>query len=78
MVTLGVPPSELERAKRQLMAALLMNLESKPIVAEDIGRQVLAFQKRLSAQELMDRIGAWLRLTLILLPVLLLLARCMT
>lgn len=58
MLAVGqVPQAELERAQRQLMAHLLMNLESKPIVAEDIGRQVLAFQKRLSAAELMERIG---------------------
>ncbi|KFM72414.1 Mitochondrial-processing peptidase subunit alpha, partial [Stegodyphus mimosarum] len=34
--------SELERAKTQLQSVLLMNLESRPVVFEDIGRQVLA------------------------------------
>ncbi|GIY87858.1 mitochondrial-processing peptidase subunit alpha [Caerostris extrusa] len=33
---------ELERAKMQLQSVLLMNLESRPVVFEDIGRQVLA------------------------------------
>ena len=33
-------PSEVSRAKNQLKSSLLMNLESKPVVAEDIGRCV--------------------------------------
>ncbi|KAF2895598.1 hypothetical protein ILUMI_10575 [Ignelater luminosus] len=33
---------ELRRAKTQLQSMLLMNLESRPVVFEDIGRQVLA------------------------------------
>jgi len=33
---------ELERSKTQLQSMLLMNLESRPIVFEDIGRQILA------------------------------------
>ncbi|KAJ9583883.1 hypothetical protein L9F63_021775, partial [Diploptera punctata] len=37
---LGEP--ELERAKRQLQSMLLMNLEARPVVFEDIARQVLA------------------------------------
>ena len=32
---------ELSRAKNQLKSSLLMNLESRPILFEDIGRQVL-------------------------------------
>lgn len=34
--------AELERAKKQLQSLLLMNLEQRPVVFEDIGRQVLA------------------------------------
>ncbi|XP_034934529.1 mitochondrial-processing peptidase subunit alpha [Chelonus insularis] len=34
--------SELARAKKQLQSMLLMNLEQRPVVFEDIGRQVLA------------------------------------
>ncbi|XP_069695933.1 mitochondrial-processing peptidase subunit alpha [Periplaneta americana] len=41
---LGEP--ELERAKRQLQSMLLMNLEARPVVFEDIARQVLATGKR--------------------------------
>lgn len=37
---LGEP--ELQRAKRQLKSMLLMNLEARPVVFEDIARQVLA------------------------------------
>lgn len=33
---------ELERAKKQLQSMLLMNLEQRPVVFEDMGRQVLA------------------------------------
>ncbi|KAH0564575.1 mitochondrial-processing peptidase subunit alpha [Cotesia glomerata] len=34
--------NELARAKKQLQSMLLMNLEQRPVVFEDIGRQVLA------------------------------------
>ncbi|KAF5301161.1 hypothetical protein FQA39_LY10839 [Lamprigera yunnana] len=37
-----VTNQELRRAKIQLQSMLLMNLESRPVVFEDIGRQVLA------------------------------------
>lgn len=38
----SISDSELARAKKQLQSMLLMNLEQRPIVFEDIGRQVLA------------------------------------
>ncbi|XP_066994221.1 mitochondrial-processing peptidase subunit alpha [Anabrus simplex] len=38
--------SELQRAKTQLQSMLLMNLEARPVVFEDIGRQVLATGER--------------------------------
>ncbi|GFY39312.1 mitochondrial-processing peptidase subunit alpha [Trichonephila inaurata madagascariensis] len=38
--------TELERAKSQLQSILFMNLESRPVMFEDIGRQVLATGKR--------------------------------
>lgn len=44
MVNMASEPSaqELKRAKTQLQSMLLMNLESRPVVFEDIGRQVLS------------------------------------
>ena len=36
----GVSEMEVSRARNQLKASLLMNLESKSITAEDIGRWV--------------------------------------
>ena len=47
---------ELERAKVQLSSMLLMNLESRPVIFEDIGRQVLAYNKRKSAKTLIEQI----------------------
>uniref|UniRef100_A0A8C8ZTC0 Mitochondrial-processing peptidase subunit alpha n=1 Tax=Prolemur simus TaxID=1328070 RepID=A0A8C8ZTC0_PROSS len=43
---------ELERAKTQLMSMLMMNLESRPIIFEDVGRQVLATHSRKLPHEL--------------------------
>ncbi|CAG0886670.1 unnamed protein product [Darwinula stevensoni] len=37
----NVEKQELERAKKQLQSMLLMNLEMRPVVFEDIGKQVL-------------------------------------
>ncbi|XP_076036440.1 mitochondrial-processing peptidase subunit alpha [Oratosquilla oratoria] len=52
-----VGKQELERAKVQLQSMLLMNLESRPVIFEDIGRQVLATGKRLQPQHFMDLIS---------------------
>uniref|UniRef100_A0A2I2Z8E5 Mitochondrial-processing peptidase subunit alpha n=1 Tax=Gorilla gorilla gorilla TaxID=9595 RepID=A0A2I2Z8E5_GORGO len=43
---------ELERAKTQLTSMLMMNLESRPVIFEDVGRQVLATRSRKLPQEL--------------------------
>ena len=53
-----VSPEELQRAQNQLKASLLMNLECKPILAEDIGRQILGMGFRFTAQQLIERIDA--------------------
>ncbi|CAL1684432.1 unnamed protein product [Lasius platythorax] len=45
-MTSGVSDNELARAKKQLQSMLLMNLEQRPVVFEDIGRQVLATGSR--------------------------------
>ena len=43
---------ELERAKTQLKSMLMMNLESRPVIFEDVGRQVLATNTRKLPHEL--------------------------
>uniref|UniRef100_A0AAY4AG29 Mitochondrial-processing peptidase subunit alpha n=1 Tax=Denticeps clupeoides TaxID=299321 RepID=A0AAY4AG29_9TELE len=48
---------ELERAKTQLKSMLMMNLESRPVVFEDVGRQVLATDKRKLPHELCQLIS---------------------
>lgn len=49
---------ELERAKTQLKSMLMMNLESRPVIFEDVGRQVLSTGKRKLPQELCDLISS--------------------
>lgn len=43
---------ELERAKTQLKSMLMMNLESRPVIFEDVGRQVLSTGRRKLPHEL--------------------------
>lgn len=45
-MTSNITENELARAKKQLQSMLLMNLEQRPVVFEDIGRQVLATGSR--------------------------------
>ncbi|OXU19162.1 hypothetical protein TSAR_014823 [Trichomalopsis sarcophagae] len=45
-MTGALSDSELSRAKKQLQSMLLMNLEQRPVVFEDMGRQVLATGER--------------------------------
>lgn len=52
-----VPQVELERAKTQLQSMLLMNLEARPVMFEDIGRQVLASGHRKDADYYISEIG---------------------
>ena len=42
-MTGSISDVELDRAKNQLTSSLLMNLESRPVLFEDIGRQVLCY-----------------------------------
>ncbi|ELU13518.1 hypothetical protein CAPTEDRAFT_155657 [Capitella teleta] len=53
-----IGPSELMRAKTQLQSMLLMNLESRPVMFEDVARQVLARGHRLPATHYFDEIGS--------------------
>ncbi|XP_043575652.1 mitochondrial-processing peptidase subunit alpha [Chiloscyllium plagiosum] len=57
MMTGSVGEMELERAKTQLKSMLMMNLESRPVIFEDVGRQVLATGSRKLPQELCTLIG---------------------
>ena len=41
-----MPKEELERAKMAAMSSVYMNLESRAVVAEDIGRQILTYGHR--------------------------------
>ena len=49
---------ELRRAKNQLKASLLMNLESRPVLFEDLGRQVLTYGARTEPADLVAQIEA--------------------
>ena len=49
-------PEELSRAKTQLQSMLFMNLEQRPVLFEDVCRQVLSRGKREQAQYYFDRI----------------------
>ncbi|KAK6641341.1 hypothetical protein RUM44_013050 [Polyplax serrata] len=51
-----INPSELRRAKTQLQSMLLMNLESRAVVFEDVARQVLATNHRKPPQYFIDAI----------------------
>ena len=48
----------LQRAKKQLQSMLLMNLESRPVIFEDIGRQVLATGERKRPEVFIEKIQA--------------------
>ena len=48
---------ELNRAKTQLQSMLMMNLEQRPVVFEDIGRQVLATGHRHQPEYYYEKIG---------------------
>ena len=58
-VRLSELQDELARAKTQLQSMLLMNLETMPVVFEDIGLQVLCKDHRKSAKEYFDEIGSF-------------------
>nr|CCA17860.1 mitochondrialprocessing peptidase subunit beta puta [Albugo laibachii Nc14] len=49
---------EVESAKSQLKANLLLNLDNTSEISDDIGRQMLAFGKRLSLAETLSQIDA--------------------
>lgn len=53
-----VREDELARAKKQLTSMLLMNLESRPVIFEDVARQVLAQGKREHPHHYISKIEA--------------------
>lgn len=52
----GIDETELSRVKNQMKTSIFYNLESRPILLDDIGRQVVMFGKRYSAEELCEMI----------------------
>lgn len=54
----AVEPIELARAKNQLKSSVLMNLESRMILYEDIGRQLLTYGLRESPESVCAKIDA--------------------
>lgn len=53
-----VKPTELARARNQLASSVLMNLETRALLCEDIGRQILSKGKRMEPEKLVARIQA--------------------
>lgn len=51
-------PAELARARNQLASSVMMNLETRALLSEDIGRQILAHGRRMDPAELVRRIAA--------------------
>jgi len=57
-MTGAISDEELTRAKNQLTSSLLMNLESRPVLFEDIGRQTLIYGHRVPPEQLVKEIAA--------------------
>ncbi len=57
-VATTVPAEELARAKAAAVSAVLMNLESRAVVAEDIGRQVLTYGRRVPVEQFVAAVQA--------------------
>ncbi|GAA5806821.1 hypothetical protein MFLAVUS_000169 [Mucor flavus] len=53
---LGVSQVELNRAKNQLKSSLLMNLESRMVQLEDLGRQIQVHGKKTGIDDMLDNI----------------------
>jgi mitochondrial-processing peptidase subunit alpha len=53
-----VKQTELARARNQLASSVMMNLETRALLCEDIGRQILSHGKRMDPAELVRRIQA--------------------
>lgn len=53
----GVSQAEVERAKAQLKASILLSLDGTTAVAEDIGRQIITTGRRQSPEEVERVVG---------------------
>jgi processing peptidase subunit alpha len=53
----GISEQEISRAKNQLKSSLMMNLESKMVQLEDMGRQVQIYGKRIDVLEMCEKIN---------------------
>ena len=51
-LSFGVTPAEVERAKAQLKASILLSLDGTTAVAEDIGRQIVTTGRRMSPRDI--------------------------
>lgn len=54
----SVSAAEVERAKAQLKASILLSLDGTTAVAEDIGRQIITTGRRLAPEEVERVVGA--------------------
>jgi mitochondrial-processing peptidase subunit beta len=54
----NVTPAEVERAKAQLKASILLSLDGTTAVAEDIGRQLVTTGRRMTPGEIERKIDA--------------------
>lgn len=54
----SISAEELNRAKTATVSSVLMNLESRAVVAEDIGRQILTYGERKSVSSFVSDVGA--------------------
>ena len=54
----GITEEELKRAKAATVSSILMNLESKAIVAEDVGRQMLTYGERKAPSAFIAEVNA--------------------
>ena len=53
----GISAAELARAKASTVSSVLMNLESRAVVAEDIGRQALTYGARKAPSTFLDEVN---------------------
>ncbi|KAL2005471.1 hypothetical protein VTN00DRAFT_2682 [Thermoascus crustaceus] len=54
----SLQPQEVNRAKNQLRSSLLMNLESRMVELEDLGRQVQVHGRKVAVKEMCEKIEA--------------------